>query len=73
MAATLRIAISFTILWAVAYLPTFLQSPMTFVGNLFFYFSFVSLVGPAEHAVTNGVVDKVDAHLAQLMSGKEGG
>jgi hypothetical protein len=63
MLATMRLTASFAVLAAVSHVPAAIRPPVEFMGNMLFFLGVWAILGPAEHTLTGGVLDKVEERL----------
>ncbi len=63
MLATMRLTASFVVLAVVSRVPAVIRAPVEFMGNMLFFLGIWAVLGPAEHTLTGGVLDKVEEHL----------
>jgi hypothetical protein len=63
MLATMRLTASFVVLAVVSRVPAVIRPPVEFMGNMLFFLGVWAVLGPAEHTLTGGVLDKVEERL----------
>ena len=63
MLATMRLMASFAVLAVVSRVPAVIRPPVEFMGNMLFFLGVWAILGPAEHTLTGGVLDKVEERL----------
>jgi hypothetical protein len=63
MLATMRLTASLAVLAVVSHVPPAIRPPVEFMGNMLFFLGVWAILGPAEHTLTGGVLDKVEERL----------